>query len=316
MINQSISKNQIVSCPVCESSAISSFIKTKAQMHNDEEIFNFDQCRECDFVFLNPRVPKKKLKHYYTSYYLPYRGSNAWGKYKGLVEKSQKKLDLKRLKLLKELLDLTKDSVILDIGCGQPSFLKVCNDHSGCHSIGLDFSDEGWKNNPVTYSQLDLKIGEIKNLTTEIQPDVISMWHYLEHDYKPFENLKHLKSISKSNTKLIIEVPNFNSESRKYFGEHWAGWHTPRHTSLFSPKNIELLLNKSGWKVNKLYNHGTIDPYLLQWMSKMEQENISWNKNMEDEFLSFVMGMFKFFPKKLNEKRTSLGIMTVIAEPY
>jgi hypothetical protein len=70
------------------------------------------------------------------------------------------------------------------------------------------------------------------------------MWHYLEHDYTPLENLTYLKSIAKPSTTLVIEIPNFDSMSRRKYGENWAGWHTPRHISLFSPNNIELLLQK------------------------------------------------------------------------
>jgi hypothetical protein len=33
------------------------------------------------------------------------------------------------------------------------------------------------------------------------------MWHYLEHDYTPLENLTYLKSIAKPSTTLVIEIP-------------------------------------------------------------------------------------------------------------
>jgi hypothetical protein len=41
------------------------------------------------------------------------------------------------------------------------------------------------------------------------------MWHYLEHDYTPLENLTYLKSIAKPSTTLVIEIPNFDSMSRR-----------------------------------------------------------------------------------------------------
>jgi 2-polyprenyl-3-methyl-5-hydroxy-6-metoxy-1,4-benzoquinol methylase len=278
-------------------------------------MFNFDQCGECKLVFLNPRVPLDQLKNYYTSYYLPYRGAKAWGKFEQLVENSQRKLDKKRVNRIKEAHTISSNSLILDVGCGNPSFLKACQQELNCQTMGIDFSDEGWKGESSHFEGIDLQVAEIKDLPKDLKPDVITMWHYLEHDYTPFENLIYLKSIAKPTTSLVIEIPNFDSASRKKYGENWAGWHTPRHTSLFSPSNIELLLNKSGWKVSKLFTYGTMDPYLLYWMSKMEQKEIKWDKNMEDEFWKFVLGMMLFMPKKLMEKRSSLGIMTVIATP-
>jgi 2-polyprenyl-3-methyl-5-hydroxy-6-metoxy-1,4-benzoquinol methylase len=302
-------------CPICNTSAIGSFINTTAQMHSSKELFNFDQCAECKLVFLNPRVPLNQLKNYYTSHYLPYRGAKAWGKFEQLVENSQQKLDLKRVKRVKDAHPISSNSLVLDVGCGQPSFLKACQEKLHCQTMGIDFSDEGWKDQAAHFEGLDLQVSEIKDLPNGLQPDVITMWHYLEHDYTPLENLRYLKSLAKPSTTLIIEIPNFDSASRKKYGENWAGWHTPRHISLFSPNNVEMLLQKSGWKVSKILTYGTMDPYLLYWMSEMEQKRIKWDKNMEDEFWKFVLGMMLFMPKKWMEKRSSLGIMTVIATP-
>jgi 2-polyprenyl-3-methyl-5-hydroxy-6-metoxy-1,4-benzoquinol methylase len=284
-------------------------------MHSSKELFNFDQCANCQLVFLNPRVNLDNLKNYYTSYYLPYRGSKAWGKYSKLVEGSQKKLDLKRVKRVKEVCSISPKSLILDVGCGNPSFLKACQQELNCKTLGIDFSDEGWKEQSTLFKGLDLQVAEIKDLSLNLKPDIITMWHYLEHDYTPLENLTYLKSIAKPSTTLIIEIPNFDSISRKKYNENWAGWHTPRHTSLFSPDNIKLLLDKSGWNVSQLLTHGTLNPYLLFWMSEVEQKGIQWNKNMENEFWDFVTGMLKFMPTKWNEKKLSLGVMTVIATP-
>lgn len=303
------------SCPVCNSKNISSFINTTAQMHSSKELFNFDQCGNCQLAFLNPRVDLNDLKNYYTAHYLPYRGADAWGKYKKLVEGSQQKLDIQRLKRVQEFHNTSSDTFILDVGCGKPSFLNFCQQKTNCKTLGIDFSDEGWKDLSQEYKALDLQVAEIKDLPLDLQPDVITMWHYLEHDYTPFENLSYLKSISKPSTTLVIEIPNFDSDSRKKYGENWAGWHTPRHISLFSPNNVTLLLENAGWKVTKVLTYGTIDSYLLYWMSEMEQKGIRWDKNMQDEFWDFTIGMIKFMPKKWKERQLSLGIMTVIATP-
>lgn len=302
-------------CPVCGSVDLSTFIETTAQMHSTKDLFNFDQCADCQLVFLNPRVEAADLKNYYTSYYLPYRGAKAWGRYEKLVDGSQHKLDLKRVQRVKDFHSISAETLILDVGCGQPSFLKLCHEKLNCQTLGIDFSDEGWKDQTSDFKGLNLQVAEISDLPTDLQPDVITMWHYLEHDYEPMESLKSLKVLAKPTTTLIIEIPNFDSDSRKKYGKNWAGWHTPRHISLFSPNNIELLLNKSGWNVSTILTYGTMDSYLLYWMSEMEQKGIEWNKSMEEEFGNFMLGMIRFIPKKWSEKKSSLGIMTVIAKP-
>ena len=306
---------KIKNCPVCGSSSFNSFIKTTPQMHHNDKLFNFDKCNKCDFVFLNPRLKFEDLKNYYSSNYLPYRGAKAWGKFEWLVSQSQKRLDLKRVALIKNIQSLSKESLILDVGCGNPTFLKACQQKLKCKTIGIDFNDAGWKNQLHNFKKINLQVGEIKDLPSNLHPDIISMWHYLEHDYNPYENLQSLKKICKPSTKLVIEVPNFDSLSRKKYAKNWAGWHTPRHLSLFSPNNIDLLLKKSGWKGTQVFTYGTMNPYLLYWMSEMEKKRINWNKSMEDKFISFVIGMIKFFPLRFKEKKSSLGIMTIIANP-
>lgn len=306
---------EITACPVCFSTHFSSFIETKVQMHPSKELFNFDQCKDCELVFLNPRVEPEKLMEYYTDYYLPYRGPKAWGKYQKLVEGSQQKLDLKRVRMVKKHHSINPQTILLDVGCGQPTFLKKCVEQLGCQGRGIDFSDEGWKVNPETFQDLKLMVGEVTDLPESLQVDVITMWHYLEHDYHPIQNLKALQKRAKPDTTLIIEIPNFASESRKKFGAEWAGWHTPRHTSLFSPNNIKTLLKNSGWQAQSVFTYGTLDPYVLYWMSRMEQKGINWNKNMEEEFVGFVARMMAFAPKVWLQKYNSLGIMTVIAKP-
>ena len=302
-------------CPTCESNQFSKLIQTKAQMHPSKSSFQFEQCENCKLVFLNPRLPLDQLKGYYSDYYLPYRGPEAWGKYEKQVVSSQQKIDQKRAGLMQEYHSVKSSTMILDVGCGKPTFLKTCAEKYHCQTIGIDFSDEGWKANPSEYQGIDLMVGEVKDLPADLRPDIITMWHYLEHDYDPLETLKILKSIAKPQTTLIIEVPNYDSESRKKFGEHWAGFHTPRHTFLFTPETINLALTKSGWKVKNINTFGTLDPYVLYWMSRMEQKRIDWSKCMDSEFFNYVRGMIKFLPKRIRSSKRSLGIMTSVASP-
>jgi len=70
-------------------------------------------------------------------------------------------------------------------------------------------------------------------------------------------------------------------------------------------------LAQAGWTTKKINSFGTLDPYVLFWMSKMEQKKIDWSKNMETEFFNYVLGMIGFLPKRIGKR--SLGIMTAIA---
>ena len=306
--------NKLSECPICSSENLKSFISTNAQMHVRGEIFNFDTCGNCSLVFLNPRVDLDKIDTYYTQNYLPYRGSSAWGKYQMMVDKSQQKLDKKRVDLVSNYISINQKTTILDIGCGKPTFLAEFSSIYSSNCVGIDFSDKGWRNEISQFDNLKLEVTELENFNLEKSPDVITMWHYLEHDYAPKETLKKIKSIIAPKGLVIIEVPNFESEGRKKFGANWAGYHTPRHTFLFSPKTIKQLLKDEGFSIVDLKINGTLDPYNLYWMSLMEKKNIDWSKNMEGEFWGYVRGMLLFRIKQFFNRKKSFGVMTIIAQ--
>lgn len=307
---------QLDQCLACNSTNHQSYVQTSAMMHNDNSTnYNFDKCDDCGLVFLNPRVEESALSQYYTSAYLPYRIEDAWGKYASFVQQDQRNIDRKRVKTIKANHHLNKASRILDIGCGKPTFLAALRDDTPAQLIGIDFSDKGWVNEMELYKNIQLRKGVVADLKNEPPVDVITMWHYLEHDYRPQEHLRHLLKIAHPNTQLIIEVPNFNSSTRRRFGKHWSGYHTPRHTALYSPKNIKTLLDNSGWQVEKSYAFGTLDPYTLHWMSKMEQQKIDWSSSMEPRFWGYVAGMVLHMPYYLFQRLFSMGFMTVIGKP-
>jgi len=307
---------QIKQCLACNSINHQAFIQTPAMMHQHlPNKYNFDRCFDCGLVFLNPRVPETALGQFYPSAYLPYRVEEAWGKYAFLVKKDQRNVDNARVSRLKKHHNLTTQSRILDIGCGKPTFLACLRNHTSAELIGLDFSDEGWKNEQENYQGIDLRIGEVADLQNEKPVDVITMWHYLEHDYQPQQHLQQLLHLVHPQTQLIIEVPNFDSYSQRKFGQYWSGYHTPRHTALYSPNNITQLMKNSGWQVTQVLTYGTLDPYTLHWMSRMEKKGIDWEASMEKRFTGYVVGKILNTPIYMLQKLFSMGFMTVIATP-
>lgn len=302
-----------VHCPACGVDDATSVQETNTMMAPQSEKWNFDQCNHCSMVYLNPRVVQEEIGAYYPQYYLPYRGGAAWGKYEKLVNKDQLKVDKARVDVLVKYATENVNS-LLDIGCGKPSFLKAANRRLSMDCSGIDFSDLGWRDHPEEYKTINLMVGEIDDIPVEKKYDVITMWQYMEHDYHPHETLKSLLKHSHKETRIIIEIPCFESDTRKKYGSQWAGFHSPRHTGLFTPDTMKTLMDRSGWILEEAYTSGTLDPYILDWMSRMEKENIDWSASMESRFISFVAGKI-LRPKYYMHKRSSQGFMTAIAKP-
>ncbi|NNF37305.1 MAG: class I SAM-dependent methyltransferase [Gemmatimonadetes bacterium] len=314
-----------------------------------DERFSFVRCAACGLVYLDPRVPGPRLSRYYPADYLPYRGPEAWGRWRGLVAAGLRATDRRRVARVRRYLrerdpsgrnprDSGSDgrhlreggpARVLDVGCGRPTFLEALVRRSGCSGVGTDFSDEGWRDDPQRWAGLELHHGDLAELAGALGADpppslrglfdVVTMWHYLEHDYSPRDTLSRVRDLSGPETRLIIEVPDHGAWSRRRYGEYWAGYHTPRHTAIWDCSTMRLLLERSGWEVESIDTSGTLDPWVLVWMSRQERARRDWSQSMESRFPGFMLGRLFVWPAlALGARlrgRGGDGFLTAIARP-
>ena len=306
-------KTLIESCPVCMSFDSIHYMTTKALMHQkNNERFTFNKCLQCDTVFLTNPVEEFLLKAYYTNNYLPYRGDSAWGKYRSFVAKSQEKLDLKRLKIVSPFIENQKTFSILDVGCGNPSFLNTLQQKFNASCTGIDFSDDGWKDK--NFKNISLIKTSINDFSPKIKFDVITLWHYLEHDYNLQATVDKLFHCLNANGKLIIEVPDHKSLTAKRQKQFWQGWHSPRHLTLFSENSFQTLFKNDKWSFLKYTRYGTLDAFTLWWLGKMEKKNTDWSGSMEGEFWPLVFLKIVSFPVFLFERVIPMGIQVLVLQ--
>ena len=304
---------KIVNCPVCSNKNNISYISTNALMHKkNEECYEFKKCVSCLTVFLSNPVQESDLNSYYTDNYLPYKGAEAWGKYKLFVEKSQENLDLKRVKVVANNRPNKKSFSILDVGCGNPSFLNAIKKKLNADCTGIDFSDNGWKDKKN--SNISLFKTSVANFNPNQKFDVITLWHYLEHDYNLKETIEKLFYCLNPKGILIIEVPDYDTVLAKRQKQFWQGWHSPRHLTLFSKEGFRKLFTSDKWSIVKHKRYGTLDAFTLWWLGKMEEKNIDWSSSMEVEFWRLVFLKIISFPFFLFEKFIPMGIQIIIVE--
>ena len=309
-----LTSHLIESCPVCKCDDHSHYITTQSMMSNQQGgQYHFRRCTKCHSVFLHDPVQQADISTYYPSTYLPYRGPTAWGKYAGFVAKSLQKVDRRRVKLLQSLRSTTRSDLnILDVGCGKPTFLKMVKEKSDFNCTGIDFTDQGWAGK---------EFGEIKLINSALEDyesaqkfDVITLWHYLEHDYNLQTTEKKLFELVKPGGYLVIEVPDYQSISQVLQKRFWQGWHTPRHLTLFSAKGFRLLFTSDKWIIKQHQRNGTLDAFTLFWLGRMEKKGIDWETSMEKEFWPLVWLKVWTFPLFLFEKLLPLGIQTLVIQ--
>lgn len=311
-----LSRERVPACPACGHPHRVTAVQVRAQMHPEPEPFTFARCASCDLVYLDPRVPAADLGRYYTDAYLPYRGARAWGRFAPLVEKGFRDTDRARVETVLRHASVAAGTPVLDVGCGKPTFLEALVARTGCRGMGSDFSDAGWSRESERWAGLELHTGELDDVELEVRPRVVTMWHYLEHDYQPRETLLHLAdrvdTSGPGGATLIIEVPDHDSWTRRRHGPGWAGYHVPRHASLFTKDTLRGLLERTGWSVVRVAQTGTMDPYILHWMSRMEQRGVDWSGDFARRFPGFVLGR-ALWALRHGFRRRGLGILTAVA---
>jgi SAM-dependent methyltransferase len=75
------------------------------------------------------------------------------------------------------------------------------------------------------------------------------MTSFLEHEPEPRAVLDAASRVMRTNSRLIVKVPNFASWNRGLRGARWCGFRFPDHVNYFTPKLLTALLAGSGLHV-------------------------------------------------------------------
>ncbi|MBP9201534.1 MAG: class I SAM-dependent methyltransferase [Gemmatimonadales bacterium] len=299
-------------CLACGAREQVEVARSRTQMAPPTEEFRWVACARCGLVFLNPRVPGAQIDRYYRDY-VPHRGPGAWGRWASLVRVSEERVDRARLATVRRLGPLGPAQSVLDVGCGRPSFLRRLVHQSGARGVGTDFDASGWSHDPAIGVGLELHAGILEELPLAGPFDRITLWQVLEHLYDPVATLRFLRGLAGPATRLVIEVPDHAGLTRRRHGAAWAGYHTPRHTAAYTPRTLRRLLEAAGWRVERQYQWGTLDPYLLHWLSRQERAGRDWSAPLEGSFVPFLLGRMLWTPLGLLERWVPLGFQTAIA---
>ena len=302
-----------VACLSCGAPGGTPLIESAAQMALGSETYTFVRCQRCELVRLQPRVPASSIGRFYDGTYLPHRGASAWGRYAPLVERSQESLDRARVRRVLSEVRVTARSRVLDVGCGRPTFLGALRRRTGAHVVGLDFAADAWGSDPARWSGIELHRGTLESVRFSNDFDVLTLWHALEHEYDPLDALRRLRALARPGAALIVEVPNYDSLTRRLHGGNWAGFHTPRHTAAYTPASLAALLSRAGWRVERQLRHGTLDPYILWWLGRQERLGRSVRNDLSDRFPGFVLGRMVASPLIALQRWISLGVQTAVA---
>jgi len=254
----------LATCPICNS--------RKIELHNTivdytvtKEKFTITKCKNCSFLFTNPRPNKDSLGAYYKSEdYISHTNKS-----NNPINIVYKLARTQTLKWKYNLVDKFNPKNLLDYGCGTGHFLNHC------HKNNLDIRgfepDEAARNiaNEILNGRIFASPNEITN-----QFDVITLWHVLEHISDLNEVIAWLKKQLTKKGRLIIALPNPDSYDASLFKEHWAAYDVPRHLYHFTKKTLEQLANKHSFCVESIHPM-KLDSYYVSLLSNQHKFNRS-----------------------------------------
>jgi len=229
---------EYVSCNLCGSSDTRLLYKAFSTRYNQPEQFNLVKCNGCGLVYTNPRIKPEFIARYYPGHY----------KYH-----EQRMISFcERLYYMYHRNPKTKKGKVLDVGCGNGSYLYFLKNR-GWDCYGTEINEA-----LINFIKSKLNLKKIfKCQLYEIDLpgnyfDLITFWGSLEHIDDPFKTLTKAHELLKPCGKIIIWIPNIESLEAKLFKKFWHHLEIPTHYYQFSPETICHLLRKIGYKIYRI----------------------------------------------------------------
>ncbi len=238
---------EVVRCLICGASAQAPVCRK----------FNLDivRCKQCGFVYANPRLTKDDLWTRYSSTYF-------WDEYLPSYGVHDGQFDLRDFDIrYHAMLEMVAARVpppgnLLEIGAGAGFFLKAA-ERAGWEVAGTEILEAAIG---FAGSRLGLQLRQeaAEQLTAPARSaDVIAMFEVIEHLLDPQIVLEKVRGALRPGGLVILSTPNFNSLSRRALGAGWAVLSPAEHVYYFKRASLRRLLTQAGFSnVEFVGRHG------------------------------------------------------------
>jgi 2-polyprenyl-3-methyl-5-hydroxy-6-metoxy-1,4-benzoquinol methylase len=236
---------RLIKCPLCKSGNILNHLLVKDHAVSKKE-FTLCRCGDCELLFTNPRPTEEEIGPYYDfkEYYShedQVRSFTQW-----LYQKIRKSSIQRKVGLIESLV---KNGSLLDYGCGTGEFLQEAKKQRWTVR-GIEPSE---KARTQALGKLPTEVlATLDELPEDDTYDIITLFHVLEHIHSLRKTIKKLVNHLKSNSYVVIAVPNPESADAKHYGSDWAGYDVPRHLYHFSQKSMTTFQDQFGLELVRI----------------------------------------------------------------
>jgi SAM-dependent methyltransferase len=301
---------ETIPCYYCGQSSCREFITAQDDLTGKPGDFRFVTCNSCGLVFQNPRIDVEHIRDYYDDEYIAHRKKTNWGILTWFYNYAMAQHDREKYSLVRRYVSLHRSSEVLDVGCGAGTFLLEIRKRDGAKVTGVDFKD---LSHLPGFEQLEFHCGLFyEQELADSRFDLVTMWHFLEHDYDPLRTLAEAKRILKPEGRLVIEVPRLDSVSFRLFRERWPGLQAPQHTVLYDKTMLLKFIERAGLEVIDYLPYGAFPPYFYLFAGVAFKIRKGKGINLSRAVYPYFLGQLLMSPVLLFQRRLNLAMQTVI----
>lgn len=232
------------------------------------------RCATCGLMRTDPRPTPDTIGFYYPSDYSPYATSAVTDAATSQPRRSPvRKLLSRALRLNTEIVPDIAPGRLLEIGCASGGYMA--------HMIG-----RGWRAQGIEFdataaarareSGLDVQSSSIEEAKApDAAVDLVIGWMVLEHLHSPLTSLRRLNEWTRPDGWLAISTPNAASLDFRVFGEDGYALQLPTHLYHFTPKTVTAMLERAGWRVERIFHQRMLGNYFGSIGNRMRRTGSS-----------------------------------------
>lgn len=302
---------EAVACLQCGATSSRHFISAEDDLTGKPGRFRFVSCDACGLVQQSPRIPLSRIGEWYGDEYIAHRKKRDWGRLEWIVSRALRTLDRDKESLCLRHLALDRDRQVLDVGSGAGTFLELLRRNHGVAATGVDFIDLSAL---PSYRDVALRHGLFYEQDFgDARFDLITMWHFLEHDYDPRRSLAHARELLHPEGRIVIEVPRLDSLSFRLFGDRWPGLQAPQHTTLFTRDSLLRMVADAGLEPVAHLPYGAYPAYFYFFAGAAFHLLRGRGLDLRRALAPYLLGKLVTAPFFAFEQKLNLAMQTVVA---
>jgi SAM-dependent methyltransferase len=212
--------------------------------------------------------------------------------------------------MVSRYVDLRPGIDVLDVGCGAATFLLKLQTLHSARASGVDFKD---LRALPGFDRFDFHCGLLYEQSFAGRRfNLVTMWHFLEHDYDPLRSLRCARELLKPDGRVVIEVPRLDSVSFRLYGDRWPGLQAPQHTVLYTKDSLLRTVQASGLIVVDYLPYGAFPAYFYLFAGAAFKLLKGSGLHLDRAIVPYFLGQALAAPVLLFERRLNLAMQTVV----